>query len=180
MEYRSEDCSTARGKFVHRRVDEDTGLTRRTLLAMAAIAPTLAAAGLASAVESAPTGSTELPPDLAKAVDDYNQATLHNDVVTLERLITEDYTLVNSDATLQNKQSYLTDFKVPGFKLDPYVMEQPVLKVWDKTALTGGLLHLNWTQDGQHQGRVLRIVHVWAKRDGHWRITYTQLTRVPQ
>jgi ketosteroid isomerase-like protein len=180
MDFQSEGYSTAGARIMQCRVDENTGLTRRTLLAMAAIVPTLATAGLASAVESAPTGPTALPPDLAKAVDDYNQATIHNDVETLGRLITEDYTLVNSDATLQNKQSYLTDFKVPGFRLDPYVMEQPVLKVWDNTALTGGLLHLNWTQDGRHQGRVLRIVHVWAKRDGHWRLTYTQLTRVPQ
>ena len=40
--------------------------------------------------------------------------------------------LVNSDSTLQDKQSYLKDFTVPGFKLDPYVLEQPISRVWDQ------------------------------------------------
>jgi len=39
---------------------------------------------------------------------------------------------------------------------------------------------LSWTQDGQQQKRLLRIAHVWARDEGHWRMKYTQLTRVPQ
>ena len=34
--------------------------------------------------------------DLARAVNDYDQATLHNDVRTLSSLVAEDYVLVNS------------------------------------------------------------------------------------
>lgn len=151
---------------------------RRNLVAMVAMAPTLTAAGMAHAAESAPTGA-ELPPDLAKAVNDYDQATIHNDIAKLAGLVADDYMLVNSDATVQSKQQYLDDFNLPGFRIDPYVMEQPVRKVWGSTALTGGLLRLSWTQDGRHQTRLLRIAHVWTKRDGRWRMTYTQLTRVP-
>jgi hypothetical protein len=44
----------------------------------------------------------------------------------------------------------------------------------------GGLVHLSWTQDGKNQTRLLRVAYVRAKRDGHWRATYTQVTRVPQ
>jgi hypothetical protein len=47
-------------------------------------------------------------------------------------------------------------------------------------ALTSGIMPLGWTQEGKHQKRLLRIVHVWVKQDGHWRLTYTQLTRVPE
>lgn len=164
---------------MHSRVDDGADLTRRTLLAMAALAPTLAA-GMTSATESASTAIVELPPDLAKAVNDYDRATIHNDVGALGDLVAEDYVLVNSDATVQNKQQYLADFNLPGFRIDPYVMEQPVLKVWANIALTGGLLHLSWTQDGERQKRLVRIAHVWARYDGHWRMTYTQVTRVPQ
>ena len=38
--------------------------------------------------------------------------------------------LVNSNATVENKQEFLADFNLPGFKIDPYVLEQPVAKVW--------------------------------------------------
>jgi len=162
------------------RVDDGACLTRRTLLAMAAIAPALTATGMTGAAESRPTETAGLPPDLAKAVNEYDQATVRNDIATLGDLVAEDYMLVNSDSSVQNKQEYLADFTVPGFRLDPYVLEQSVFKVWEDTALLGGLLLLSWTQDGQQQKRLLRIAHVWARDEGHWRMKYTQLTRVPQ
>lgn len=133
------------------RVTESPNPDRRSLLAMAAMAPVLTV-----------------------------RATISNDIATLERIVAEDYLLVNSDSSLQDKQSYLDDFKVPGFKVDPYVVEQPVRKVWGDTALTGGLLNLGWTLDGEHHRRLLRVAHIWARQDGRWRMTYTQLTRVPE
>jgi ketosteroid isomerase-like protein len=138
----------------------------------------LAAAILA--VSAAPALAVELPPDLAKALKEYDQAQIHNDIPTLERLVADDYVLVNSNATVENKQQFLADFNLPGFKIDPYVFEQPVEKVGDNAAVIGGLLHLSWTQDGKHQTRLLRIAYVWVKRDGRWQATYTQVTRVPR
>ncbi|MFC4313210.1 nuclear transport factor 2 family protein [Steroidobacter flavus] len=142
---------------------------------MAAMAPTLAA-GITA--EAASTEITDLPSDLAKAIEEYDQATFRNDIAALGALVADDYLLVNSDSTLQDKPSYLADFTVPGFKLDPYVMEDPVMKIWGNAALTAGRLHLTWTQNGKRQNRLVRIAHVWVKNDGRWRLTYTQLTRV--
>jgi ketosteroid isomerase-like protein len=144
-------------------------LTRRTLLSAAAAAPGLAG-WKANAAES----------DLDDAVRAYDQATVHNDVAALAQLVRDDYFLVNSDSTLQDKRSYLKDFEVPGFKLEPYVLEQPVRRVWGDTALVAGVVHLSWTLQGEHQTRLLRIAHVWTKLEGRWRLAYTQLTRVPQ
>ena len=76
--------------------------------------------------------------DLDAAVRAYDEATVRNDVATLAKLVSDDYMLVNSDSSLQDKQSYLEDFKVPGFKLDPYVLEQPARTNWGNTALVGG------------------------------------------
>jgi ketosteroid isomerase-like protein len=127
-----------------------------------------------------PALAAELPPDLAKAVKDYDQAQVASDIPTLARLFADDYMLVNSDASVENKEQSLADFRLPGFKIDPYVVEQPVQKVWDSAAVVGGVVHLSWTQDGKHQTRLVRLVHIWAKRDGHWQLNYTQVTRVPQ
>jgi len=144
-------------------------LTRRALLSAAAAAPTLVSWQARAAAS-----------DLDDAVRAYDRATVHNDVVALAQLVCDDYTLVNSDSTLQDKQSYLEDFKVPGFKLDPYVLEQPVRRLWGNTALVAGQVHLSWTLQGEHQARLLRIAHVWTKLEGRWRLAYTQLTRVPE
>jgi ketosteroid isomerase-like protein len=121
-----------------------------------------------------------MPVDLASAIADYDRATISSDVATLATLVADDYLLVNSDSTLQDKQSYLEDFKVPGFKLDPYELRQQVLKRWGDTALLAGVVRLSWTLDGKHEQRTLRIAHVWTRSDGRWRLAYTQLTRVPQ
>src|SRR5262245_37787126 len=144
------------------------GLTRRTLLSAAAAAPALVSRQ-ASAAESA----------LDDAVRAYDQATIHNDVAALAQLVSDDYLLVNSDSSLQDKQSYLEDFKVPGFRLDPYILEQAVRRLWGDSALVAGQVRLSWTLKGEHQTRLLRIAHVWTKQQGRWRLAYTQLTRVP-
>jgi ketosteroid isomerase-like protein len=144
-------------------------LTRRMLLASAAATPTLFGSR-ANAAES----------DLDAAVRAYDQATVRNDVATLAQLVADDYMLVNSDSSLQDKQSYLQDFKVPGFKLDPYVLEQPARRAWGSTALVTGVVKLSWTLEGQRHARRLRIAHVWRKQEGGWRLAYTQLTRVPE
>jgi hypothetical protein len=128
----------------------------------------------------APAFDVDLPPELAKAVKDYDQAQFNNDIPELNRLVSDDYVLVNSDATVEDKQKVLADHGLPGFRIDPYVLEQPVEKVWDNAAVIGGLAHLSWMQDGKRQTRLVRIAHVWAKRDGRWQTTYTQVTRAPQ
>ena len=125
------------------------------------------------------TRAPNLPPDLDEAVREYTGAELRNDVRTLGRLFADDYVLVNSDASVQNKEQSLADFLVPGFKVEPYVVEEPIERVWGAGAVLAGLVHLTWTQAGQQHSRTIRIVHVWAKRDGRWRLTYTQVTRVP-
>lgn len=151
----------------------------RTSIAAVANAAGLAI-GLTASPVSARAAGAEIPPDLSQAWDEYNQATIRKDVAKLATLVTDDYMLVNSDSTVQDKKSYLADFKAPGFKLDPYEIEQPLQEMWGNTALTGGVFNLGWTQDGRHQSRRLRIAHVWAKKNGRWRIAYTQLTRVPE
>lgn len=139
------------------------------LLASAAATPTLIGSS-ANAAES----------DLDAAVRAYDEATVRNDVTTLAQLVADDYLLVNSDSSLQDKQSYLEDFKVPGFKLDPYTLEQPARRGWGDAALVVGVVKLSWTLEGRRHARRLRIAHVWRKQEGRWRLAYTQLTRVPE
>jgi hypothetical protein len=123
----------------------------QTLLCNPCLRLKLAAAILV--LSAVPALAAELPSDLAKAVKDYYQAQFHNDVPALKRLVSDDYVLVNSDATGENKQKVLADHSLPGFKIDPYVVEQPVDKVWGNAAVIAGLVHLSWTRDGKHQTR---------------------------
>ena len=153
---------------------------RRRAVATAVIAATLSWAAPAAPARAATPELQTLPADLAHALDAYNRATTHNDAKTLAALVTDDYVLVNSDASVQGKASYLADFGAPGFKLDPYEVEPLTYKVRGAAALTAWTFRLSWTQDGRHQTRRLRIAHFWVNQAGRWRIAYTQLTRVPE
>lgn len=141
----------------------------------------LAALSLAcvAAYAFAQSPKTTLPPDLVRALQAFDRAQVDADTAALARLVTEDYVLVNSDATVDLKPKYLSDFLLPGLKMDPYVIEQRIEKVLGDAAVITGVQRLSWTQDGTRQRRVLRIVHVWTRHDGHWRATHTQLTRIP-
>jgi len=133
-----------------------------------------------SSCSTAVVAADPWPADLSRAIAEYDRATVNNDIAALASLVATDYVLVNSDSTLQDKQSYLEDFKVPGFRLDPYELQQPVRKIWRDAALLAGIVRLSWTLQGEHHERLLRISHVWTKQDGRWRLTYTQLTRIPE
>jgi ketosteroid isomerase-like protein len=145
-------------------------MNRRDLLAIAAL----------STCTSVVAATDTWPTELAKAIEDYDRATVSNDIAALADLVADDYVLVNSDSTLQDKQSYLEDFKVPGFRLDPYELQQQVHKVWGNAALLAGVVRLSWTLKGEHHERLLRIAHVWSRHASRWRIAYTQLTRIPE
>jgi ketosteroid isomerase-like protein len=121
-----------------------------------------------------------LPPDLRRAIEVFDRAQVNADTATLARLVTEDYVLVNSDATIDRKAKYLSDFLLPGLRMEPYLIEQRVEKAWGDAAVVFGLQRLAWTQDGTRHQRDLRIVHVWTKRSGRWKVTHTQLTRIPE
>jgi ketosteroid isomerase-like protein len=121
----------------------------------------------------------ELPADLAAALSSYDRAHYQSDLPRLASLVTDDYVLVNSDASIENKEQFLADFRLPGFKIEPYVREQSLNKVWDCGAVTAATVHLSWTQDGMKHTRALRYADVWVKNSGRWLVTFTQVTRVP-
>ena len=134
---------------------------------------------IATMAVAAPAGQGAMPQDLARAVAAYDAATVSNDVARLNAIVRDDYILVNSDMSVQGKASYLADFKVPGFKIDRYQLNDPILIVRADSALTGGSFHLSWTQGGRVFDRELRIVHFWVKDGTQWQLAYTQLTRQP-
>jgi hypothetical protein len=122
--------------------------------------------------------AADVPADLTAALGEYDRAQFGNDIALLERVVTDDFVLVNSDASIEDKRQFLADFNLPGFKIDPYVIDQPIHKLWNNSALIGGIVHLEWTQDGQRHSRILRVAYIWIKQNGRWRAAYAQLTRV--
>ena len=135
---------------------------------------------IAAAVLSAhPAWAATLPPDLAAAAHAYDQAQIKSDRAELERLLADDYVLQNSSGQVQDKKSFIADSVAPGFKIDPFKVEEPVEKVLGDVALLGGVATLKGTDGGKPFTARLRFMDVWAKRGGQWRVIFTQATRAP-
>jgi len=121
--------------------------------------------------------AANLPADLAKAVKDYDEAQIHGDKAELQRLVADDYTLVNSSGRIQSKAELIADYTAPGYKIEPFEIQQPVEKVWSDGAVMGGVVDLRGTDGGKPFAVKLRFADIWAKRNGKWQVIYTHVSR---
>jgi len=121
-----------------------------------------------------------LPADLAKAAHEYDAAQVASDRAALERLIAPDYQLHNSQGKVQDKQSFIADQIAPGYKLEPFAIEEKVEKVMGDTAILGGVARARGTSGGEPYDVRLRFIDVWAKRGGRWVVVFSQATRAPK
>jgi hypothetical protein len=76
---------------------------------------------------AAPAG--KLPADLAKAVADYDHAQVTGNGPELERLLADDYTLVNSTGKVESKADLIADYTAPGYRIEPFEVLEPIERV---------------------------------------------------
>jgi len=127
----------------------------------------------------AAAAAATIPADLAAAVHGYDQAQIRGNKAELERWLADDYLLVNSSGQTETKAQLIADYTAPGFKIEPFTIEQPVEKVWGDGAVMGGIATLKGTDGGQRFELRLRFADIWAKRNGRWQVTYTQVAKAP-
>ncbi len=136
---------------------------------------------LAAAVASGPTPAdvlARLPPALARAVRDYDAAQIGGDASALGRLLADDYVLVNSRAEIEDKRQMIADYTAPGFHLEPYGVEKPIVRRWPGAAVVGGEVTLSGTSEGKPFRGRLRFADVWRLREGRWQVAFTEVTPV--
>jgi ketosteroid isomerase-like protein len=133
----------------------------------------LLAAGLANA------SNAKLPPDLAKAAANYDQAQIHSDRAGLEKALADDWVLANSAGKTQTKQDFIAESMAPGSSVEPYTVQDETIRVWGDGATLAGLVDYKGKSEGKPFQVRIRFVDVWRKKDGRWQVVYTQAARVP-
>jgi hypothetical protein len=127
----------------------------------------------------AATVSAQVPADLAAAIAAYDKAQVDGNRVELERWLADDYVLINSRGQVEDKAKLIADYTAPGFKIEPFTVEQPVEKAWKDGAIMGGVATLRGVDQGQMFEVRLRFADVWAKRGGRWQVIYTHAEKAP-
>jgi ketosteroid isomerase-like protein len=151
------------------RFGQDTAMKQIIPLVFSVLVVMCSAAG--------PAFAAKVPADLAKAVADYDAAQIKGDGAALKRLLADDYTLVNSAGAIENKDQLIADYTAPGYKLDPFVVREPIEKIWSDGAVMGGVAKLSGTDGGKRFEATLRFADIWAKRQGVWQVIYTHVSK---
>lgn len=133
-------------------------------------------AALAALVLSAGALAAEIPADLKKAVHDYDEAQIHGNGTELARLLADDYTLINSRGLVQTKKDLIDEYTAPGYKIEPFVVREPIEKVWNDGAVMAGVATLKGVDGGKPFSVTLRFADIWAKRNGKWQVIYTHVS----
>lgn len=120
-----------------------------------------------------------LPPDLARAAAAYDRAQMAGDGAALERLLADDYTLINSHAEIEDKAGLIRDYTDPAYHIDPYTVQEPIEKIWRDGAVLGGTVALSGVDHGVRFTVTVRFADIWAKRSGRWQVVFTEVTKVP-
>ncbi|MEI7036823.1 nuclear transport factor 2 family protein [Fulvimonas yonginensis] len=120
-----------------------------------------------------------LPPALAKAVAAFDRAQMQGDGAALARLLADDYVLFNSRARVEDKAAFIRDYTAPGFSMEPFTIEDEVVRHWPGGAVLGGVVTLEGTREGKPYKVRLRFADIWAERGGRWQVIFTEATRVP-
>ncbi len=142
------------------------------------IAPgALALAAFPAAAQTMPSYPT-LPKDLAEAAVGFDLAQVKGDRALLERLLADDYLLINSRDQRESKADFVRDYTTPGFTMEPFTIDDQVVLVWDDGAVLGGVATLSGMSDGKPYSVRLRFSDIWAKRGGKWQVVYTHASRV--
>jgi len=148
---------------------------------MAMILPmALAWAAPAAAQEAAMPTYPDVPADLARAAEEFDRAQVRGDGEALKRLLADDYLLLNSQDKREDKAQFIADYTAPGFRMDPFRIEDQVILLWADGAVLGGMVRATGLSDGKPYAIKLRFSDIWAKRGGKWQVIYTHANHVAE
>ena len=148
---------------------------------IARVSLTLAALVFAgNAFAADPQDYSKMPPDLAARAKIYDDAQLHSDGKALQDVLADDYTLVGGNGAVEGKKQFIHDSTDPNFKLLPFHIANQIVKLWPNGAVLGGRVTLPFIDHGKPGQTEFQFADVWAKRDGQWRVIFTEVTHLPK
>ena len=152
---------------------------------MKASAPTCAipTSAMAALVLLATTGAmapatTASPRALARAVERYERAQISGDRAALGTLLPDDYLLVTGVGDHEDKQAFIADLTAPDFKLEPYVIQEPVRRLWSSGAVVAGIARQRGTSGGKPFDGCIRYADVWKLTRAGWQVALTHVSRM--
>jgi ketosteroid isomerase-like protein len=117
--------------------------------------------------------------DLRTALTTYREALIKKDLVTLEKIWTDDYTFIDAHGRLRTKSDRLADLKSSATSLDKITHEEaPRVRVHGNIGILSSDVTIVGRYSGKEVSALFRSTHIWIFIDGRWQLLMNQLTEV--
>ena len=126
----------------------------------------------------APNASVEK--ELIKLENDWNNAIVKVDMAALNRVMADDWTIIDPDGIIETKAEYLASIKSGETVLTSAVGDQWNVRVYGDAAVVLD----RWTTKGQYKGKDVsgqyRYTDTWVKKAGRWQCVATAGTKITE
>jgi ketosteroid isomerase-like protein len=101
------------------------------------------------------------------------------DVPALEKLLTTDFTLVETAAEVQSREQRLAEVRAGDPQYDVFRNHGMTARVYGDAALVPGITSLKGLSNGKPFAVDVRFTDTLVRVDGRWRIAAIHVTRMP-
>ena len=101
------------------------------------------------------------------------------DLATVERLLAPEFTLVNSDSSVQQRSDVIAEIQRGDPQYDVFRNHSMTAHVFDDAAIVQGITTLKGSSNGQPFAIDVRFTDTLIKTQGQWRLIVSHVTRIP-
>jgi ketosteroid isomerase-like protein len=108
------------------------------------------------------------------------KALVDKDLATLDRIISDDYTHVESNGKARNKAEFLDSLRVGDYSFASFVIDENDVRIYGDTAVVAGRYHNDIrTPQGLQPTKYARHLRVYVRSGAGWRNVAHQATEMP-
>ena len=115
---------------------------------------------------------------LKKLEVDWGNALVKKDFTTLEKLVSNDWTLIDSEGTVWSNAQSLAVLKSGEDVVSSFVLSDMSVRVYGDAAVVTGVTTSKETLKGKDVSGTYRFTDTWVKRKGSWQCVATHSSKV--
>ncbi|MDH7500655.1 MAG: nuclear transport factor 2 family protein [candidate division NC10 bacterium] len=104
---------------------------------------------------------------------------MSKDQKALEEILSPDLIYTHSSGVVESKAEYISSVCGGSLRYDSVTYEAPVIRIFGITGVMAAKATMVGMNKGQPFNAQMRILHVWVKEAGEWRLVAHQTTRIP-
>ncbi|HVE55665.1 MAG TPA: nuclear transport factor 2 family protein [Pyrinomonadaceae bacterium] len=141
---------------------------------------TTAAPTNAATNNAPPATSANAEADVKKLVKDVETALSKNDVDALDKIYAPDYSLVNTDGSMQTRAERLASIKSGDTKYESFSYSDVTVTPYGDTAVVRAIATIKGMNKGKPIDGKLRVTTVWVKGKDGWKQVSGQATPITE